>query len=87
MSIQGQGHSLTLAQGHSDMKIKTCFFSETTRPFVTKFHRKAFRNTEMKINKYEFGHMTNMAFMPYGKIIYIFKHLLLWNHLADWSQI
>ena len=25
MSIQGQGHSLTLAQGYSDMKIKTCF--------------------------------------------------------------
>ena len=25
----------------------------------------------MKINKYEFGHMTNMAAMPvYGKIIY-----------------
>ena len=45
MSIQGQGHFLTLAQGHSDM-----FFSETTGPFVTKFHRKAFRNKEMKIN-------------------------------------
>ena len=26
MCIQGQGHSLTLAQGHSDMKIKTFFF-------------------------------------------------------------
>ena len=25
MSIEDQGHSLTLAQGHSDMKIKTCF--------------------------------------------------------------
>ena len=25
MSIQGQGHSLTLAQGHLDMKIKTYF--------------------------------------------------------------
>ena len=71
MSIQSQGYSLTLAQGHSDMKIKTCFFfSETTRPFLTKFHRKAFRNKEMKINKYEFGHMTSMAAMPVcGKII------------------
>ena len=49
------------------MKIKTClfvFFSETTGPIVTKFHRKAFRNKEMKVNKYEFGHMTNMAVMP-----------------------
>ena len=25
MSIQGQGHSLTLAQDQLDMKIKTCF--------------------------------------------------------------
>ena len=23
--IQGQGHTLTLAQGHSNMNIKTCF--------------------------------------------------------------
>ena len=74
MSIQGQDHSLTLAQGHLDMKTKTLlllfFFSETTGPFVTKFHRKAFSNKEIKINKYEFGHMTNMAAMPvYGKII------------------
>ena len=46
------------------------FFSETTGPFLTKFHRKAFRNKEIKINKYEFGHITNKAAMPvYGKII------------------
>ena len=25
MSIQGQGHFLTLAQGHLHIKIKTCF--------------------------------------------------------------
>ena len=25
MSIKGKGHSLTLANGHSDFKIKTCF--------------------------------------------------------------
>ena len=39
------------------MNIKNLFFSETTGPFVTKFHWKAFRNKEMKVNKYEFGHM------------------------------
>ena len=72
MSIQGQGHSLTLAQVYSDMKKNlNLFFSETTGPFVTKFHGKAFRNKEMKINKYEFGHLTNLAVMPvYGKTIY-----------------
>ena len=26
MSIKGQGHCLTLAKGHSDFKVKTCFF-------------------------------------------------------------
>ena len=25
MCIKDQGHSLTLAKGHSDIKIKTCF--------------------------------------------------------------
>ena len=49
---------------------KNLCFSETRGSFVTKFHRKAFRNKEMKIKKYEFGHMTNMAAMPAdGKII------------------
>ena len=68
MSIQGQGHSLTLAQGHSDRKI-SLFFSKTTDPFLAKFHRKAFRNKEIEINKYKFGHMTDMASMPvYVKI-------------------
>ena len=44
------------------------FFLETTGPFVTKW--KAFTNKEIKINKYDFGRMTNMAAMPvYGKII------------------
>ena len=70
MSIQGQGHSLILAHGQSDKKIKNLFFLETTGPYVNKFHGIAFRNKEMKINKYEFGYMTNMAAMPvYVKII------------------
>ena len=48
MSIQGPGHSSSFAQGHSDMKIKTCFFSETTGQFVTKFYMKDFRNKKKK---------------------------------------
>ena len=46
MSIQGQGDFLTIAKGHLDIKKKTkknLFFLETTGPFVTEFHRKAFR--------------------------------------------
>ena len=56
------------------------FFLETTGPFVTKW--KAFKNKEMKINKYDFGHKTNMAAMPvYGKII--LKKRLLRNQWTD----
>ena len=48
MSIKGQGNSLTLAQGHSDSNIKTCFFfSETTEAFETKFQMNTFGNMEM----------------------------------------
>ena len=36
VSIEGQGHFLTLAQGHLCMKIKLAF-SETSGPFLTKF--------------------------------------------------
>ena len=62
--IQGQGHSL--AQGHSDMKIKICF----SQKLLDQISWKALRNKEMKINKYEFGHRSHMAAMPvYGKII------------------
>ena len=33
---EGQGHFLTLAQGHLHVKLKL-LFSETTGPFLTKF--------------------------------------------------
>ena len=37
MSIQGQHHSLTLAQGHSDMKIKTRFSQKPLGHFEPNF--------------------------------------------------
>ena len=42
MSIKGQGHYLTLAKGHSEVKIKTCLFSETVESFGTKLHMKTY---------------------------------------------
>ena len=46
MSVKGQGHYLTLAKGHSDLKIKTCFvlffLSETVESFKTNFHIRAY---------------------------------------------
>ena len=67
MSIEGQGHYLTLAQGRVHTKIQTGF-SQTTGPFCIKFCMKAFRYKEMKIYLLDPGHMTKMAAMPiYGK--------------------
>ena len=40
MNIKGQGHSLTLAQGHSDSISSNFFPLETTRPIEAKFHVK-----------------------------------------------
>ena len=68
VGIKGQGHSLTLVKGHSDFKVKTCFFSKTIGSFGTKIHMKAWGRIGMKIYINELGHMTNMAAMPiYGK--------------------
>ena len=55
MSIQGQGHFLTLAQGHSHIKIKLVF-SQTPVDLFDQIL--AFRYKEMIIFKYNFGHMT-----------------------------
>ena len=50
VSIEGQGHYLTLAQGRvHTYKNSNRLFSETTGPFITKFCMKAFRYKEMKI--------------------------------------
>ena len=40
MTTQGQGHSLTFVQGHSDSTFSNFFFSETAsyRPREAKFH-------------------------------------------------
>ena len=58
MSVNDQGHSLTLVKSHSDFKVKTCFFfAETVGPFGIK-----------EIYTNELGHMAKMAAMPiYGK--------------------
>ena len=38
MNINGQGHSLTLVQGHSDSTYSNFFSLETARPIEAKFH-------------------------------------------------
>ena len=38
MNIKGQGHSLTLVQGHSESLFSNIFSLETTMPIEVEFH-------------------------------------------------
>ena len=77
MNIKGQGHSLTLVQGHSDSTFSNVFSLETARPIDAKFHVEPPWDWGTKVNTNGPGHMTNMAAMP------TLKNLLLWNQKAD----
>ena len=62
MNIKGQGHSLTLVEGHSDSTFSSFFSLETAKLIEAKFHME-------NESEYTNGlcHMTKMAAMPiYG---------------------
>ena len=59
-----QGHSLTLAKGHSVCKTKTSFSQKLLGHLKLKLIRKLKRRMEMKIYTNVIGHMTKMAAMP-----------------------
>ena len=66
MSIEGQGHFLTLVQGYLLIKIETCFFQKPLGHFRPNSVC-IFLYKEKKIHKHDAGHMTQMAVMPiYG---------------------
>ena len=68
MSIEGQGHFLTLAQGRVHTKIQTGFSQKQLCWSEPNFVMKAFKYKEMKFWWHDAGHMTKMAPMPiYGK--------------------
>ena len=68
MNIKGQGHSLTLIQGHSDSTFSNFFSLETAGPMEARFHVEPLWNGGMKDCSNGPGHMTNMAVMPiYGE--------------------
>ena len=64
MNINGQGHSLTLVQGHSDSTFSNFFFLETAWLFEAKFYVEPPLDGEMIECSNGPGHMTNMAAMP-----------------------
>ena len=65
MKIKGQGHSLTLVQGHSDSTFSNFFSWETARPIEAKFYVESQWNGGTKVYSNGPGHMTKMAI--YGK--------------------
>ena len=68
MNIKGQGHSLTLVQGHSDSTFSNFFCLETAGPIETKFHVEPPYDRGTRICSNGPGHITKMAAMPiYGK--------------------
>ena len=68
MNIKGQGHSLTLVQGHSYSTFSNFFSLETAGPSETKFHMEPSWDEGMKDYSNGSGDMTSMAAMPiYGK--------------------
>ena len=84
MNIKGQGHSLTLVQGHSDSTFSDFFSLETARPIEAKFHVEHPWDGGTKVYTSGPGLMTNMAasmaVMPiYGKTL---KNIFLWNQKA-----
>ena len=70
MNIKGQGHSLTLVQGHSDSTFSNFFSLETARPTEASIHVDPAWDGVTKVCSNGPGHMTKMATMPiYGKNI------------------
>ena len=68
MNIKGQGHSLTLVQGHSDLTFSDFFFLETAWPIEAKFYLEPPWDMGMIVCSNGPGHMTNISAMPiYGK--------------------
>ena len=76
MSIQGQCHFLTLIQDHLHKNIKTCFSQKPQGHFLSNVVCK-----EMKIYKYDAGHMIKMAAMPIP-----FKNILPWKQWNDFKE-
>ena len=70
MNIKGQGHLLTLVQGHLDSTFSNFFSLETAKPIEAKFHVDHPWDSGTKICSNGLGHMTKMAAMSiYGKNI------------------
>ena len=70
INIKGQGHSLTLVQGHSDSTFSNFFSLKTVRPIEAIFHVESPWDGRMKVSTNSLCHMTKTAEMHvYGKTL------------------
>ena len=68
MNLKGQGHSLTLVQGHSDSTFLFLFFLETAWPIEARFYVGLPWDGATKVWSNGLFHLTKLAAMPiYGK--------------------
>ena len=63
ININGQGHSLTFVQRHSDSKFLNLFSLEIARPIEAKFHMEPPRDERMKVHTNILCHISKMATM------------------------
>ena len=80
VSIEGQGHFLTLAKGHLYMKVELAIFNNHWAIF-SQILNVSLKVQKMKIHKHNAGHVTKMATCHY--MVKHFKNLLPRNHWAD----
>ena len=81
MNINGQGHSLTSVQGHSDSTFSNFFSLQTAGLVGTKFHMEPPWDRGIKDSSNGSGHMTNVGAVPIFS-----KNLLLWNQKVDYLE-
>ena len=68
MTTQGQGHSLTFVQSHSESTFSNFFSTKNTKLFEAKLCMEPSWDVGMKIYSNVLGHMTKMVSRPiYGK--------------------
>ena len=64
MNINGQGHSLTLVQGHSESTFSNFFSLETAGPIDMELYVEPPWDGGTKVCSNDLGHLTKMATMP-----------------------
>ena len=81
MNIKGQGHSLTLVQGHLYSTFSNFFSLEIARQIEAKFHLEPPWDKEMKDCSNGLSHMTKLAAMTYfTPMSYLTNYAFVWEN-------